>query len=505
MSDGDRSGDSDGDSDGGDLPPWLEDLGRTSAANEGGTVTVVDGGAEQRRCTPEGMASKYRPYPTLTFGILAIYIQLASLTRAQQKLLFSCLRYTDEYGNGLNPADVPACADHFERDARLLTPLVPVTETKIEDKNGFTTSVVGFSPAALLQRRLESPDAAKGILSNLEGHVLTEAEREANGVVVEHLTLVATKPAGGRRRGFLHGTVAAALMGLESLCVGPSGRMEEISVGEPVMVASAGGGPEGALPYRLTQIVWVKDRGELVPSVSPFLTTSEAQIKRAPPQTEGAPAEVWEVVDGGEEVGISRILGRCDVVPLGQGDGAGSSSSGKVLCCAGFIRRSGKDGYKKVWDPSGQPQVLPWRFEGLDRLFFNRRAPGVRSNTTSLPVFNFPVVVFTDASNFSSEEVVLGQCHAFRHCLDDACLPAPPFVVGPLLSRCTSSEMGAGARRCLRDFWQDAGRVPGPCVHKREIGGGERKQYWYFLSKKDAQPQSSVAWCFWCTQARASR
>ncbi len=384
---------------GGDLP-WLEDLVWTSAADEGKTSTVVDGDPEQLRCTPQGMASKWCPYPNLTFAILANYVRLASLTRAQQNLLFSCLRYTDEDGQGIIPADVPACADHFAREARLLTPLLPVTEREIDDKKGFTTSVVGFSPAALLQRRLESPGAAAGILDNLEGHQLTSAEREAEGVPDEHLTPVATKPAGGLRRGFLHGKVAAAsaLMGLESLLVGPSGRQEKIFVGDTVLVASADERPEEARPYRLAEVVWVEDLSRLVSRVSPFLTSAEARITGA-----GAPPDVvWEVVDGdgGEEIDISRIEGRCDVVPHVQGAGAGSSSSGRVFSAAGFIRRCGKEKYKKVWSPSGQRKVLPWRFEGLDGLFFDKRAARVYFNKAGLPVFSIPLVIFTDAFNF---------------------------------------------------------------------------------------------------------
>jgi len=134
----------------------------------------------------------------------------------------------------------------------------------------------------------------------------------------------------------------------------------------------------------------------LVLRVSPFLTTAEARVKAAPSEV------VWEVMDGdgGEEVAISRIKGRCDVVPVGQEAGAGSLSSRRVFRAAGFIRRAGNDKYRKFWSPSGRPGVLPWRFEGLDRLFFDRRAPGVHSNTTGLPVFNIPLVIFTDAFNF---------------------------------------------------------------------------------------------------------
>ena len=179
------------------------------------------------RFTLEGKASKYCPYPNITHALLATFIRLAELSTISpsRTCFYSPASGTpNEDGNGLNPADVPESADHFERDARLLTPRLPVVEEEVDDKEGCRTIAVRFSPAALLQRRLESPGAVAGILSNFEGHVLTGEERTANGVVHEHLTPVATRPAGGLRRGSHHGKIAAssALVSLESILVGPS-------------------------------------------------------------------------------------------------------------------------------------------------------------------------------------------------------------------------------------------------------------------------------------------
>ena len=103
---------------------------------------------------------------------------------------------------------------------------------------------------------------------------------------------------------------------------------------------------------------------------------------------------------GGVEVAISRILGHCGVVPLGEGVGARSSTSRQVFSGAEFIRHASGAIYNKVWCPSDRPQTLAWRFEGLDRLYFNRGAPGVHRNTAGLPVMTLPLLVFTDGFNF---------------------------------------------------------------------------------------------------------
>ncbi|CAN0568696.1 unnamed protein product, partial [Ectocarpus sp. 12 AP-2014] len=104
---------------------------------------------------------------------------------------------------------------------------------------------------------------------------------------------------------------------------------------------------------------------------------------------------VWEVVtdDGGERVDLSRITGRCDVIPLAQEAGAGSSAR-PVFTCAGFIRPARSKGkFRKVWAPQGKPHLLAWRFAGMNNLFFDRHAKGVFSNTRELPVFSVPLVV----------------------------------------------------------------------------------------------------------------
>lgn len=73
--DGISSG-SDGDSEGGD-PPWLDENQRlASADDEGRTTKVVDGASEDLGCTTKGMASKWQPYPTLTFGLMATIFAL---------------------------------------------------------------------------------------------------------------------------------------------------------------------------------------------------------------------------------------------------------------------------------------------------------------------------------------------------------------------------------------------------------------------------------------------
>lgn len=170
----------------------------------------------------------------MTIAILAAWVRLASPSRAQLLLLFACLGYINEEGNSFNPTDIPQNADHFERQTRLLTPLLEVVEREITDERGRTTSTMGFSPAALLQRRLESPDAVSDTRAQTEGHVLTLGEREANGVAHDHVMPIATSPVGGRRRGFLHRKVApaSALVGLDFLRVGRCGSEEEIYVGD---------------------------------------------------------------------------------------------------------------------------------------------------------------------------------------------------------------------------------------------------------------------------------
>ncbi|CAN0589015.1 unnamed protein product, partial [Ectocarpus sp. 12 AP-2014] len=75
--------------------------------DEDGESTTVDGGKDNLRCTQEGMESKSRPYPIITIAILATFVRMASPSRAQQHLLFACLRYVDEDGVGLTPGDIP--------------------------------------------------------------------------------------------------------------------------------------------------------------------------------------------------------------------------------------------------------------------------------------------------------------------------------------------------------------------------------------------------------------
>lgn len=233
--------------------------------------------------------------------------------------------------------------------------------------------------------------------------MLTAEEGADNGVVGEHIMPVATTPLGGLRRGFLHGRIAAssALMSTESLRVGPDGGGGSVVVGDTVMVLSSDGGSE-QLPHRLAAVTWDEEEERLVARVNPFLTTEAALLNNPPAVEEERLPLVWEVVtdDGGERVDLTRITTRCDVIPLAQEAGAGSSAR-RSYTCAGFIRPGRSKGiFRKVWAPAGKPRLLAWRFAGLDNLFFDRRAKGVFANTSQLPVFSVPLVIFTDAFNF---------------------------------------------------------------------------------------------------------
>lgn len=195
----------------------------------------MDGDPKSLQFLFSALKSSYRPYDNRTETFLATFTRKASPSRFLLGLLFQCLWYVDDEGQGINPAHVPLRADHFISKMRRRTPLLRVTDHDVEEKDGSCkTTCLSFALNDVLQRVQESPSVVKEMLSNPGGHVLSPEDRLRNRVPANHFTPIATERPGNQRRGFLHGEIAAcsSLVGLDCIVVGP---VDRLTTGETVM------------------------------------------------------------------------------------------------------------------------------------------------------------------------------------------------------------------------------------------------------------------------------
>lgn len=383
---------------------------------------LLDGDEKDLRYSPEAVSGdSYLPYDNFTQAVLATFTRIASPSRSQLDLLFHCLRQTDKDGNGIRAADIPESGDHFKRRMRMRTPLFPIYGEEVEEKSsaaagcpeqqegsGVTKLVLSIPVGVVIQRMLDSPEFVKKLLRNTVGHTMTEADREASGVPHQHVLPVPTKRSDGAIHGAMYGDIAArsSIFGLESIVVGCNNKRATVVVGDTVMVDFSASTDGEAEPCRLDSIVYCEDRGRLVARVQRFIQVRKADGCLVPKNTSGDELPcLWEVTSNPITVEVSTLVGRCKMLRgMAADDKSEADSSLPRYRAAGFVETMRSGRYRRIKSPDSEEGFLPWRREGLHRLFYDRRREGVNWNEEpDRRVLNTAALLFTDAFNFRKQ------------------------------------------------------------------------------------------------------
>ncbi|CAN0463286.1 unnamed protein product, partial [Ectocarpus sp. 12 AP-2014] len=344
------------------------------------------------------------------------------------------MRQTDRDGNGLNPVDVPDSADHFHRDMRARSPLFPVygqdfrkkgsggaATSGVEDaSDGPTRLAVSIPAGVMIQRMLDSPGFVEKLLANTSGHTLSESDRVNGRVPDAHVMPIPTRRTDGVRQGAMYGDIAASssIFGIDSIMVGQGDKEDRVVVGDTVMVVDLPGQAEGAdaLPCRLESLVWNKDcdiaggssSDRIVARVQRCLLNNDlcAEMK-VEDDAPGTKTGVWEVTNDRVDLDTSKLVGRCEVV---VSDYVHTGEDGSALPSfrgVGFVKRLRSGRHTPLPSPDPAVKHLPWRPEGAERLFYDRRQNGSHwNNDKERRVFLTPAHLFTDAFDFRNQEGV---------------------------------------------------------------------------------------------------
>ncbi|CAM9814236.1 unnamed protein product, partial [Ectocarpus fasciculatus] len=399
-----------------------------------GKRRLVDGGPDSLRCSLSALErGEYTPYDSFTQALLANFTRVASPSRSQLGLLFHCLRQTDKDGNGINPADVPDSADHFHRDMRVRSPLFPVYGQDVREKGsegaatsgvedaseGPTRLIVSIPAGVVIQRKLDSPGFVEKLLASTPGHTLSESDRLNGRVPDAHVMPIPTRRSDGVRQGAMYGDIAAcsSIFGIDSIMVGQGDKEDRVVVGDTVMVVDLPGQAEAtgalALPCRLESLVWTKDcdiagggsNDRIVARVQPFLLNNDLSADmKVEEDAHGTKTGVWEVTNAGVDLETSKLVGRCEVVVSADVQTGEDGSALPSFRGVGFVKRLRNGRHKPLLSPDPAAKHLPWRPEGAERLFYDRRQKGNHWNDDKeRRVFLTPAHLFTDAFDFRNQ------------------------------------------------------------------------------------------------------
>lgn len=159
-------------------------------------------------------------------------------------------------------------------------------------------------------------------------------------------------------------------------------------------------------PCRLESITWAEDKSCLVARIQRFLPNTVVYPDSGMAH-DGHPglAGVWEVTNDGQDVELTSLKGVCDVVRSNTGPGAEASIAMPRFSCLGFVEKKEDGSFQPVSSPHpAREGLLPWRREGFERLYYDRRAPDNHWNgDQERRVLLAAAHVFTDAFNFRNQ------------------------------------------------------------------------------------------------------
>lgn len=261
------------------------------------------------------------------------------------------------------------------------------------------------------QRYLDSPAFAQNLLANRVGYVLSETEKHCARVPHEHILLIPTRRNDESREGVMFGDVAhqSSIFGIESILVGQGDSEAQVVAGDTVLAEQRGpAGVSVVQPCRLESVVWAESsdagqhgeaNGRLVAHVQPLLVNNEiGPGMGCPSDAAGEVTGVWEATNEGQEVDLARLVGRCMVIgstPTADDD---AQSSLPRFWGVGFVRKLRSGRRQSVPPPDPAEKHLPWRHEGVERFFFNRRRTGAHWKSVSKRrVLCTPAQMFVDA------------------------------------------------------------------------------------------------------------
>jgi len=173
----------------------------------------------------------------------------------------------------------------------------------------------------------------------------------------------------------MYGEIAAqsSLFGVESIKIGHGDREAEAVVGDAVMVQLPG--QTTTRPCRLEAIVFHEESdggGRLLARVQRF-ARYQGKKKYTPPL-------VWEITNDPRTVELDRLVELCEVIPAREADGHARRGLGPVYQCAGFAEQLSGSKIEPIPSPDPKVKHLPWRREGHEKMFFDRRKSGVNWN-----------------------------------------------------------------------------------------------------------------------------
>lgn len=437
--------------------PWIEEL--TERISSYMDAECVDG--EDLRYNNEDVGGEYAPWPNLTQLLVHVWAILTRPSRKSLQILLDLLRYQDPRGCRFNPEHVPRSSEHLIARGRKLLPLLKVLRRKIKDKDGHETQALEIPYNLLLQRFLQSPAAVEEMLSNLGGHVMSTAERQRNGVPHPHVTPQATNNVDGAKEGFMNGNVVRSSNHMSLECVETSTGFR-LMVGDTAMANVTTAGGADTVPCRIAAVYWqkkkeqkrsalrlaggvgaefwddrfrpnddnrgdesgssphggggaspsspeeeAKDEERLVVRLNRLVSechmpaTFKSKRRREPDGGHNGREvdHVWEKTNDPVHVGVEQLVGPCVVIPADDADQAaenlGGSDGMPTYLGAGFV---------KFTSDSSKVEVLrkPWRQEGLEGWYMNRRGDDCYENEDGDPVFSSGIVLSRDGFNYWS-------------------------------------------------------------------------------------------------------
>ncbi|CAN0059029.1 unnamed protein product [Ectocarpus sp. 4 AP-2014] len=281
----------------------------------------------------------------------------------------------------------------------------------VEDaSDGPTRLAVSIPAGVMIQRILDSPGFVEKLLANTSGHTLWESDRVNGRVPDAHVMPIPTRRTDGVRQGAMYGDIAASssIFGIDSIMIGQGDKEDRVGVGDAVMVVDLPGQAEraDALPCRLESLVWNKDcdiagggsNDRIVARVQRCLLnndlSAEMKVEDGAPGTTG----VWEVTNDGVDLDTSKLVGRCEV---GVSDDVHTGEDGSALPSfrgVRFVKRLRSGRHTPLPSPNPAVKHVPWRPEGAERLFYDRRQIGSHwNNDKERRVFLTPAHLFMDA------------------------------------------------------------------------------------------------------------
>ncbi len=436
--------------------PWIEELTEKISAYM--DAECVDG--DDLRYNNEDVDGDYAPWPNLTVLLVHVWAILTRPSRKSLQILLDLLRFQDPNGCRFNPAHVPRSSEHLIARGRKLLPLLKVLRRKVKDKDGHETHALEIPYNLLLQRFLASPAAVEEVLSNLGGHVMSDAQRQRSGVPHLHVTPQATNNVDGAKEGFMNGNILRSSNHMSLECVETSTGVR-LFVGDTAIANVATAGVADPIPCRIAAVYWQKQKeqkrralrlaeggggdfwgerlrpndderrdgsgtspqggGAASPSSSPQEEQQESlvvRLNRLIPESEmpatfkskrrrepdGGHAghqmdRVWEKTNDPLHVGVGQLVGPCVVIPTDDADpeGEGMGGSNGTPTFLG-------EGFVRYSSDSSKVEVLrkPWRQGGLEGWYMNRRGDDCYQNEDGDPVFSSGMVLSSDGYNYWS-------------------------------------------------------------------------------------------------------